>query len=71
MVCKGTCTKYKVNKPYNMSRYHVGQKRCSTCDIFMFWDGKHCPCCNFVLRTKPKGGRTRQKLMILNKVRRI
>lgn len=72
MVCKGICVRYKANKPFGKnSRYGRGQKRCTVCDIFINWDGKNCPCCSFVLRTKPKGTQTRQKLMILQQVKRI
>ena len=71
MTCKGTCTKYRAQKPYNTSRYHVGQKRCSVCDIFINWDGKNCPCCNFVLRNKPRNTRNRKNLRILQQIKRI
>lgn len=49
MVCKGVCTKYKAVKVYGGNRYEIGQKRCSECGMFLYWDGKLCPCCNFVL----------------------
>ena len=72
MVCKGTCVKYKAKKPFGInSRYENGQKRCSSCEIFMNWDGKHCPCCGYVLRMKPKGTYTRHRLMVLQHVKRI
>ncbi len=72
MVCKGTCDRYKAGKPFGINgRYGIGQKRCSICEIFMNWDGKHCPCCGYTLRTKPKGTQTRQKLMIIQQIRRI
>lgn len=71
MVCKGTCTKYRALKPYNASRYNVGQKRCSICDIFINWDGKNCPCCNFVLRINPRNTHDRKNLGILQQIKRI
>lgn len=71
MTCKGTCIKHKATKPYNSVRYGVGQKMCAICEIFINWDGEHCPCCNSVLRTKPKGTHTRQKLRILQQIKRI
>ena len=72
MVCKGICYRYKASKPFEIkSRYESGQKRCSTCEIFVIWNGKHCPCCGFVLRIKPKGTQTRNKLMALQQVKRI
>ncbi len=71
MTCKGTCTRYKADRPIDTGRYQVGQKRCSVCNVFMYWEGNHCPCCNFMLRTKPKGTQTRQKLMIVQQIKRI
>ncbi len=71
MACKGTCTKHKANKPFGKNRYTIGQKMCSTCGIFIYWDGKHCPCCNFVLRTKHKGTKTRHQLMMVRQIKRI
>ena len=72
MTCKGICSRYKSGKPSGINnRYGIGQKRCSVCEVFMIWGGKHCPCCGYVLRTKPKGTQTRQNLMILQKIKRI
>lgn len=53
--CKGICYKYKVEKGNNASgRYADGQKRCQSCDLFMRWDGRFCPCCGTRLRSKPR-----------------
>ncbi|WP_316506072.1 hypothetical protein [Nitrosopumilus sp.] len=71
MVCKGTCHRYKAKKPGMHGRYNAGQKRCSQCEIFISWDGKYCPCCGYVLRTKPKGTQTRHRLMTVQQVKRI
>jgi len=72
MVCKGFCIKHKSGKPFGANgRYELGQKRCSICEIFINWDGKYCPCCSYVLRIKPKGTQTRQRLMIMQQVKRI
>jgi len=72
MVCKGMCYKYKAKKPsYPHTRYEIRQKRCNECNIFMNWDGKYCPCCNVVLRTKPKGTIQRQQLRIIQQIKRI
>jgi len=55
MVCKGMCVRHKAGKPFGInSRYDLGQKRCSTCEIYINWDGKYCTCCSSALRTKPK-----------------
>jgi len=49
MVCKGVCTTHKAQRVHGINRYMQGQKMCSVCAIFIYWDGNHCPCCNFVL----------------------
>ncbi|MGI9567386.1 MAG: hypothetical protein ACR2LL_10290 [Nitrosopumilus sp.] len=71
MVCKGICHRYRAKKPGANSRYETGQKRCSQCDIFINWEGKHCPCCGYVLRTKPKDTQTRHRLMMVQEIKRI
>jgi hypothetical protein len=72
MVCKGKCIKYKAGKTYGQNnRYEVGQKRCSVCEIFLKWEGKHCPCCGYVLRTKPRGTLARQQMLIIKQVKLI
>jgi len=72
MSCKGICPRYKATKPpLPDTRYAMGQKRCNACDIFIQWDGSHCPCCGGFLRTKPRGTVDRQQLMIVQKVKRI
>jgi len=49
MVCKGTCESHKAKRVHGINRYAMGQKHCSICDIFIWWDGRHCPCCNYML----------------------
>ena len=73
MTCKGGCVQYKANKPFHadLGRYAIGQKRCSTCEIFIKWDGLHCPCCRRVLRTKPRNTSNRLHLQEFNLVKRI
>ncbi|WP_316505628.1 hypothetical protein [Nitrosopumilus sp.] len=72
MPCNGICYRYKVTKPpMPNTRYGVGQKRCTACDIFTDWDGRRCPCCSGMLRTKPKGTARRRELMIVNKIKRM
>ena len=67
MVCKGICSRYKAIKPAMNGRYETGQKRCTICEIFVSWDGKHCPCCGYTLRTKPKGTTARHRLLLVTK----
>lgn len=58
MVCKGVeCIRHKALKPVGVGRYESGQKRCQTCEIFINFAGKKCPCCNTLLRTLPRNGK--------------
>ena len=73
MACKGICVNHKIKKPSASGdgRYESGQKLCSTCSVFMIWDGSHCPCCNFTLRTKPRNTKNRQQLQLVIMTKRI
>ncbi len=62
-VCKGICIRYRAIKVFGQLRYGIGQKRCSMCSMFIWWDGMWCPCCHYRLRTSPRSGKAR-KLMI-------
>lgn len=54
MTCDNICEKYKANDKNEFgSRYALGQKRCSNCSIFIYFDGIKCPCCNTTLKTSP------------------
>ncbi len=64
MVCKGICHRYKAIKTGNQPRYANGQKRCNTCEIFLYWDSFWCPCCGAQLRNKPKDGKHRRKFFV-------
>lgn len=65
MACRGICGNYKAKKPFMISRYGSGQKRCSPCEIFINWDGTNCPCCGVSLRTGPRSSQNRQRLLIV------
>jgi len=72
MTCKGICHRYKAIKPnHPNTRYGTGQKRCNRCELFLNWDGVHCPCCGISLRTKPRAMRSKQNLMIIRNVERF
>jgi len=72
MPCKGICHRYKADKKFGVNgRYEHGQKRCSTCDIFMNWNGNHCPCCGYMLRIRPRVSKNREKLMVVRQIKRI
>ena len=62
LVCKGVCTRYKALKEAGKGRYASGQKRCQVCEIFINWAGLWCPCCNYLLRTKPRNLKYKTKL---------
>jgi len=61
MVCKGVCNQYKAKWGTHQYRYASGQKRCNVCELFVNWDGSHCPCCGMRLRTRPKISKYRQQ----------
>ena len=73
MGCNGICSKYKCTKPSVESngRYAEGQKRCSTCEIYIKWDGVKCPCCNITLRHKPRSTAGRKRNQKFNMIERI
>ena len=69
MVCFRVCKNYKAKKKSRESHYELGHKRCSTCEIFVDWDGNTCPCCGMLLRTKPKGTQGRHKMIMTHQKR--
>lgn len=54
MACVEICKRYRAKRPVGGQRYNDGQKRCITCDMWIRWDGKFCPCCNIILRCNPR-----------------
>lgn len=73
MACKGACGKYKITKPPVNSdgRYRMGQKRCTTCELYVKWEGRHCPCCSSQLRYKPRNTKNRHKLQEALMIKRM
>jgi hypothetical protein len=69
MTCKGICIRHKALRPRNNkgARYSVGQKRCQTCDIFVYSESIYCFCCGYRLRVKPRLGRAKQTIMMTMK----
>lgn len=65
MACNGICKNYKATKPNKGSRYEVGQKRCQTCEIFVYHDGLYCPCCNMRLRRSSRYVKLKEKAIPL------
>ena len=64
MYCREICSKFKVKRSDTkiFGRYNSGQKRCSSCVIYINWDGTRCPCCGHILRTKPRNSSGHNKL---------
>ena len=71
MTCKGSCIRYKATKSSSYSsHYGLGHKRCSKCEIFIKWNGTHCPCCGITLRTRPKSTSGRYQLLLVRQSRK-
>ena len=64
MPCKGICHHHKPTWMSQTLRYANGQKRCASCEVYLVWDGRFCPCCGMCLRTRPKISRYRQRCII-------
>ena len=65
MHCREICSKYTVKSRgrKEIGRYESGMKRCSSCEVYLNWNGEHCPCCSHFLRTKPRNTKGRNKLV--------
>ena len=65
MYCKGICSKHAVKKPHTVDagRYESGHKRCSICEIYIIWDGEHCPSCGCSLKAKLRDAQARSRLV--------
>ena len=65
MTCNGVCENYKATKPAYGGRYEDGQKRCQTCQIFVYYNGLFCPCCNMRLRTNSRYTKLKERVIPL------
>lgn len=54
--CSKRCTEFKTLK-----RYWNGGKRCSTCEIFIEYEGVWCPCCGIKLRTRTRNSKRKKE----------
>ena len=70
MPCNGICQKFTrmggVTTRYGQGRYDQGQRRCTTCEIFIsaiLGTANLCPCCRSKLRSRPR------RMMFKNKFR--
>lgn len=62
MHCNNSCIQYKAKaNTYEGGRYEQGQKRCHQCEIYINWEGLWCPCCGYLLRTKPRSKKTKRR----------
>ena len=62
MGCKGICQQFREPKPEDVGMYQVGIKRCTICNVNMKLGQLRCPCCNSLLRTKPREGRAKNEI---------
>ena len=70
MQCNGSCKKFKAKSNSNEDgRYERGQKRCHKCEIFIQWEGLWCPCCGYLLRTKPRSTKLKRRLSLMRRAR--
>ncbi|MDH3764951.1 MAG: hypothetical protein OER82_03985 [Nitrosopumilus sp.] len=55
MTCREICQTIRGTYPgIGKGRYSSGQKRCQTCDLFIICGEVRCPCCNTMLRSRPR-----------------
>lgn len=54
--CNGICENLQTHSVTTSKKYQNGQKRCTLCDVFLETDSLRCPCCNILLRTRPRKG---------------
>ena len=50
MTCRGICERHRAEK----NRYADKTKRCTSCNVYLSYDGVKCPCCSTQLRSKRK-----------------
>ena len=55
-VCNGSCSQFKIKRRWKVKLYEMGASYCGSCSVFLKYDGKYCPCCKAILRTRPRGG---------------
>ena len=60
--CSTLCKKYRPKDVTGHDKYAQGQKRCSECMEYLDFEGKFCPCCGTVLRTKPRNPRLKRRM---------
>lgn len=60
--CKGVCERYRATgrDRETKSLYRPGVVRCTTCNIFIEWDQRRCPCCAYQVKRKPLAAHVRR-----------
>lgn len=64
--CKNTCLRHQIFGGRRGYKTKDGKvlKYCAVCDIRLIWDGRRCPCCNQILRTRPRDGKSHQNIEV-------
>lgn len=63
--CEGTC-RVEAGEGSIWKRrgiYADGDKYCKPCEIYLEYNGLHCPCCGTLLRTRRRVGRLEVEVM--------
>lgn len=69
--CRERCERYRYRRRPGGDWYLGDTGRCTSCDIFVRWEGEWCPCCGTKLRKKPRtSGRKRARKHVKAGVRR-
>ena len=69
--CNGVCHRYQALKIRKQARYVIGQKRCNSCKIFIYWDGLYYLCCNHRLQVIPRSTFYKEKYLQSKKEQKI
>lgn len=64
MTCKGICKKLKATLVPGEKRYGNGKKRCKHCDIQIYYTELRCPCCGYLLSSRPRNSKNKRKYLI-------
>lgn len=59
--CNAKCKPFIAKKQMNVGRYENGQKFCIICYKWIKFKGIRCPCCNHLLRYKPRNSRFKRE----------
>ena len=57
--CHGICLDWKISQLYAFDK---GGKKCTNCNVYMLWDKNRCPCCDQILKTKPRQAKYKDRM---------